>query len=230
MGRYKVNNDGTLGAMISGRGKAEYGASTMRTGRATLTMLENQPNYAKAIVTFEVPMPDANYEVILSKADIAYYQANINVTSKTVNGFNIAASSFVELQSTAWSSIKVDWCAFKLYTDTEYNELLDANNWKYISCTKTEVGVSAVQAALSQTPPANMKEFYIEFEIAGGKLYTFFAPKGGDANLINALNNPQYHCYAYGTIMSNNTLQCTMTSKGAGYSSYPLYVTGMYYR
>ena len=222
MGLYKNTENGLL--PIAGKGKAEYGASTIRKGFASIP--QGTAGTSNVVsVTFDTPMPDADYLVVL-ESNTSVIDARIVSYDKTASGFKIG----YDLLAATSEAKKVYYTAYKLYTDTEYNELLDSTNWKYIACTKTEVGASAVQAALAKTPPTDLKEFYIEFEIAGGKLYTFFAPKGGSAELINALNNPQYHCYAYGSIMPNNTLQCTMTSKGTGYSSYPFYVTGMYYR
>lgn len=210
MGRYKVNQtDGSL-SLISGRGKAEYGASTMRTGQATLTMLENQGNYANATVTFETPMPDANYEVILSKPESTYYRVSINVTSKTVNGFNITASSFTEMQSTAWSSIKVDWCAFKLYTDTEYNNILaampsDASASNKV-ITRSTIGVNS---SASHRIPSDVTDGQAIAEAIWGMIKTDGSPESGVMPVMYEAHD--YGIVVYGYLWEGTFKWCVFT-------------------
>ena len=60
MGLYK-NTNGVL-TPVAGRGKAEYGASTVRKGTATYTGA-TIGSYPIINVTFDTPMPDADYEI-----------------------------------------------------------------------------------------------------------------------------------------------------------------------
>ena len=124
MGRYKVNNDGTLGAMISGRGKAEYGASTVRKGSLSVTGIPkvgSSPTYKEITVTFDSPMPDANYELETSVG----YQAFVftAISNKTANGFRAV---FTSIYTNSDIDITFTYTAYKLYTDTEYNNILAA--------------------------------------------------------------------------------------------------------
>ena len=115
MGRYKVNQtDGSL-SLISGRGKAEYGASTVRKGHTTVSVTADTPS--THTITFAEPMPDANYIVeITTLSHYCYW----TIGGKTANGFNIYIKS-----SVTSNEFNVSYTAFKLYTDTEYNELLE---------------------------------------------------------------------------------------------------------
>lgn len=126
MGRYKVNNDGTLGAMISGRGKAEYGASTVRTGSLSVTGIPKvgtSPAYKEITVTFDSPMPDANYELETSVG----YQAFVftAISNKTANGFRAV---FTSIYTNSDIDITFTYTAYKLYTDTEYNAVLESGS------------------------------------------------------------------------------------------------------
>lgn len=120
MGLYK-NNNGVL-SPIAGRGKAEYGASTVRTGTFSLS----GTSWARQNITFAEPMPDTDYIVSLETSTAAYLTATpYTIDNKTVNGFQL--SIFVS-GSTA-ISYDGTYTAFKLYTDNEYNGLL--NNQRY---------------------------------------------------------------------------------------------------
>ena len=118
MGRYKVNQtDGSL-SLISGHGKAEYGASTVRTGRVNFAITADT-NITQSI-TFNEPMPDADYLVdIFNISQHSFW----TISGKTANGFNL------HIRSTATDpTYGVTYTAFKLYTDTEYNEVLKVVN------------------------------------------------------------------------------------------------------
>ena len=118
MGLYKHNGDGNL-QIISGRGKAEYGASTIRTGTVTVSV-----NAGKAIVlpiTFAEPMPDTDYMVDLEHIHTNPYSMQLTtVNNKTVNGFDLVATNFYSAALT----YDVNYTAYKLYTDNEYNGLI----------------------------------------------------------------------------------------------------------
>ena len=124
MGRYKV--DQTTGALslLAGRGKAEYGASTVRTGTVTLTAPEpNSSVLSYATVVFDTPMPDTDYIVELEISSAI--STAIAVKSKTVNGFVVNIRNASVIASATIGTITISYTAFKLYTDTEYNEVLD---------------------------------------------------------------------------------------------------------
>ena len=118
MGLYK-NTNGVL-SPIAGRGKAEYGASTVRTG--TVTFPSISANYFALIdVVFDEPMPDSDYLIsfINGSSGWAFYDA-VNITQ---NGFRLCA---VNTSDSALSNLTVTYTAFKLYTDKEYNDILAA--------------------------------------------------------------------------------------------------------
>lgn len=113
--------DKTTGDLIrvAGQGKAEYGASTVRKG--TINITEIPAASTKCVpITFDTPMPDSNYEVILSP-DNWVIQATERSLGKTANGFYVNAfNSYGAAQDAV-----ITYYAFKLYTDTEYNNLLN---------------------------------------------------------------------------------------------------------
>lgn len=113
---------------IAGRGKAEYGASHYQAGTATL------PSGMQATqVTFDEAMPDTDYIVVLSGLGTSVVA---NIAGKTKTGFQIHANN------TATSAATATWQAFKLYSDKEYNALLDKNDNNF-STTATEILTSA---------------------------------------------------------------------------------------
>lgn len=122
MGLYK-NTNGVL-TPIAGRGKAEYGASTVRTGNVAVNIAGGGTNPME--VTFDTPMPDANYMVDCTITDQQLSKQIITVEKKTANGFIL----YVTNVYTNALSYNIKYTAFKLYTDNEYNELLDQANDK----------------------------------------------------------------------------------------------------
>ena len=126
MGLYK-NTNGVL-TPVAGRGKAEYGASTVRTGTITYTSTIPQGSYANINVTFSEPMPDADYEVIYDYNNSSGHSELVNAGcfatfAKTKNGFTCSISAPTTGVISGWS---IRWKAFKLYTDNEYNNILAA--------------------------------------------------------------------------------------------------------
>lgn len=125
MGLYK-NTNGVL-TPIAGRGKAEYGASTVRTG--TIVFSSTGSSYSSdATVTFDEPMPDGDYVVVFHPSAGDYEKRVMpNIMSQTANGFTARAYNInaqTNINSTTYT-----YTAFKLYTDNEYNGLL--NNQRY---------------------------------------------------------------------------------------------------
>lgn len=125
MGLYK-NTNGVL-TPIAGRGKAEYGASTIRTGTVTYTG-ETISGYKSASAIFDTPMPNADYVIELDYNQSAGHGelstiGQFGIWEKTTAGFTIIVPPNA---LTGWS---LTYTAFKLYTDNEYNGLL--NNQRY---------------------------------------------------------------------------------------------------
>ena len=122
-----VKDSGGNWVQCAGQGKAEYGASTVRTGTVTFTALENSWNVVE--ISFDTPMPDDDYLVIFESSNVAYVHVQ-QVMSKTINGFNAIVWNRDELTSSHPGYIK--YTAFKLYTDTEYNKLVGDTGWKNV--------------------------------------------------------------------------------------------------
>ena len=125
MGLYE-NTNGVL-SPIAGRGKAEYGASAVRTG--TIVFPSTGSSYSSdATVTFDEPMPDGDYVVVFHPSAGDYEKRVMpNIMSQTANGFTARAYNInaqTNINSTTYA-----YTAFKLYTDNEYNGLL--NNQRY---------------------------------------------------------------------------------------------------
>lgn len=128
----------------AGNGKAEYGASTFKTGYLNsenltngfedVTVLDIEHPSVQYRVVFAYPMPDADYTVIV---DVHNTNLQVEVASadKTANGFVVTVRNLIATMrgdrgettdSFAYPLIDnyFNYTAFKLYTDTEYNSLL----------------------------------------------------------------------------------------------------------
>ena len=121
---------------VAGRGKAEYGASTVREGTFNNPLLTGN-NHGQVNITFSTPMPDSNYMVDIAVTNSTYiYNVGYYIKDKTVNGFTIVLLRDVEGAVSA-NSITYSYTAFKLYTDTEVSQALA--NTEY-STTEQRVG------------------------------------------------------------------------------------------
>lgn len=113
----------TTGALtrVAGRGKAEYGASTIRQGTLTLSGTVDPGDGIAGTVTFDTPMPDADYIVYLAMASDINLQ--LVVSDQTKNGFKIQSLR----PPTASSIINPDirWKAVQIYSDIEINDLVN---------------------------------------------------------------------------------------------------------
>lgn len=178
MGLYK--NNGVL-SPIAGRGKAEYGASTLRKG--TLTIPVNQAT-GGIFIEFDTPLPDNDYIVSWEFDDCADGDAAhlVGPHYKYATGFGLYYfGGFTK-------DIIIRWTAFKLYTDNEYNELLtlpdevghvdhlydhsegiasndDLND--YIVPGNYSCGTSAICNTLSNKPSSLNQAFSLKVEIRG---------------------------------------------------------------
>jgi len=110
---------------VAGNGKAEYGASTVRTGTITTEEI-SIGSFAIFTITFDTPMPDSDYHITwewnTAGGNLTY--AIVTITEKTANGFKLYVRN-ADATSNPITSHVLSWHAFKLYTDTEYNSLLD---------------------------------------------------------------------------------------------------------
>lgn len=121
MGLYK-NTNGVL-SPIAGRGKAEYGASTIRKGTITLSG-STSGGWWTGSTTFSEPMPDDDYLIIFEPEGTNQINVELIQTfSRTANGFS---AQTINPQSAGVASWAVKYTAFKLYTDKEYNDILAA--------------------------------------------------------------------------------------------------------
>lgn len=119
MGLYK-NNNGVL-IPIAGRGKAEYGASTTRRNTWTNSEAINPDSSIAFSVSFDVPMPDDNYEVDWTCSASALHPV---IEGKTASGFTGHAYRLISPAVEIGNGI-INFTAFRLYTDLEYNEVLE---------------------------------------------------------------------------------------------------------
>lgn len=152
---------------VAGRGRAEYGASTVRTGTVTVTAAANSSGYAQ--VTFSTPMPDADYVIEIEghMGDTPVYILNRdNDRPKTANGFYVGMYNPISVEQ----STVVSWTAFKLYTDTEYNNILAAMPSDASASNKlmTASGVAGLINTESMSPIAasDVDDFYAKFASA----------------------------------------------------------------
>lgn len=119
MGLYK-NNNGIL-IPIAGRGKAEYGASTTRKNTWTNAEVINAGSSVAFSVAFDTPMSDDNYEIDWTCSASALHPV---VEEKTASGFTGHAYRLISPAVEIGNGI-INFTAFRLYTDLEYNEVLE---------------------------------------------------------------------------------------------------------
>lgn len=119
MGLYK-NNNGVL-IPIAGRGKAEYGASTTRENTWTNSEAISEGSSSAFSVAFDTPMPDDKYEVDWTCSASALHPV---IEEKTASGFSGHAYRLISPTVDVGDGI-INFTAFKLYTDLEYDELLN---------------------------------------------------------------------------------------------------------
>lgn len=106
----------------AGQGKAEYGASTERKGDITIPAT-TAGNFQTVNVIFAQAMPDNDYTVIIDEGGNTWAHCTTNVTNKTATGFTLF---FLNVAGADAPQMTFKYRAFKLYTDTEYNQVLAA--------------------------------------------------------------------------------------------------------
>ena len=152
MSRNKVNQtDGSL-TMVAGRGKAEYGASTVR--KNTFNQVVGTGTFEVISIAFSTPMPDADYVVDFTfDSDSTTTAFSYAVSNKTASGFDITfGNQFSQAQR-----YKGTVTAFKLYTDTEYNEVLERARGKVLASV-TANGVKSYQTLINELANACFDE------------------------------------------------------------------------
>jgi len=102
---------------VAGNGKAEYGASTVRSGTFVYSLTDNVP--ISKTIAFDSAMPDSDY---LLEIDTGSSKVSCGNITKSASGFTcfLRNNDSAEVAGRTFS-----YTAFKLYTDTEYNSLLD---------------------------------------------------------------------------------------------------------
>lgn len=121
--------DSTTGALtrVAGRGKAEYGASSVRSG----TYIPSSPVQAQKdlsfSVTFSEPMPDNDYQVIFGSSSNNAASGTIQcvVRSRSTTGFTGIIRN-VGQDEVSVASGTFTWFAFKLYSDVEYSNIVNS--------------------------------------------------------------------------------------------------------
>ena len=106
---------------VAGQGKAEYGASTERKGDIVIPAT-TAGNFQTVNVVFAQAMPDNDYAVVIDEGTDTWAHCTTNVTNKTAAGFTVF---FLNVTATDAPQMAFKYRAFKLYTDTEYNNLLN---------------------------------------------------------------------------------------------------------
>lgn len=102
---------------VAGNGKAEYGASTVRSGTFVYSLTDNVP--ISKTIAFDSAMPDSDY---LLEIDTGSSKVSCGNITKSASGFTcfLRNNDSAEVAGRTFS-----YTAFKLYTDTEYNSLLE---------------------------------------------------------------------------------------------------------
>ena len=121
--------DSTTGALtrVAGRGKAEYGASSVRSG----TYIPSGPVQAQEdlsfSVTFSEPMPDNDYQVIFGSSSYGDASGTIQcvVRDRSTTGFTGIIRN-VGPNEVSVASGTFTWFAFKLYSDVEYSNIVNS--------------------------------------------------------------------------------------------------------
>lgn len=121
--------DSTTGALtrVAGRGKAEYGASSVRSGTYTPSSSVQVQEDLSFSVTFSEPMPDNDYQVIFgsSSNDTASGTMQCVVRSRSTTGFSGVIRNVGTSEISAASGT-FTWFAFKLYSDVEYSNIVNS--------------------------------------------------------------------------------------------------------
>ena len=109
-------------AGCSESGELVIGASTIRKG--TFTFVKRPSNqFCDATVTFNTPMPDDDYEVVISWVTIYGTSMYGRVQNKTKNGFSFNGYYANENDANTYGNQEVAYTAFKLFTKEGLEDL-----------------------------------------------------------------------------------------------------------
>ena len=121
--------DSTTGALtrVAGRGKAEYGASAIRSGTYTPSSSVQVQEDLPFSVTFSEPMPDDDYQVIFGSSSNNTSSGTMQcvVRSRSTTGFAGVIRNVGTIEISAASG-RFTWFAFKLYSDVEYSNIVNS--------------------------------------------------------------------------------------------------------
>ena len=175
MGLYK-NTNGVL-TPIAGRSKVEYGASIVKTGHVTFADIPAN-SYKTATVTFDTPMPDADYLITIKNVSNGWLYFDIyNVTA---NGFTLY---LLDGHGSGATNVSADYVACKPYIDTEYNDVLQLSRpdlWPLDTEIAFENGLYGMHKAGSVTLSANTQYNLIVVPKSAGLTTTAkFIDRGG---------------------------------------------------
>lgn len=185
-----VKNGSGDWVQCAGRGRAEYGASTVRTGTATITTSSTVGGAVVKNVTFNSPMPDATYEVTLTLGGEGNDStATVVYNTKTANGFTIRLTTLHSAAS--GKSVTIGYTAFKLYTDTEYNQVLD--NVDYL--TTASNGISGYTLPMQRITKNTCKRYTMALYFP----HTHFI---GDLYLFNTATTGEESTVIYNTVVT----------------------------
>lgn len=111
--------------LLAGQGKAEYGASTERKGDIVIPAT-TAGNFQSVSVVFAQAMPDNDYTIVIDEGSDTWAHCSVNVTNKTTTGFTLF---FLNVAGADAPQMSFKYRAFKLYTDTEYNSILNGQRY-----------------------------------------------------------------------------------------------------
>ena len=111
---------------VAGRGRAEYGASAIRTGTINIPSTAAGAQ-GTVTITFSAAMPDTDYVIVINNGEGSIASPNEwytwSITEKSASGFKIR---YLNVDNTATSGVtKLTYTAFKLYSNIEINDLVN---------------------------------------------------------------------------------------------------------
>ena len=175
---------------VAGRGRAEYGASTVRTG--TYTIDEMAPGGALwKTFTFSDPMPDGDYMVDFSFPATA----SIYAQAYEKNAENVKVSFRNISTNDTFTNVVVNYTCYKLYTDTEYNNILaampsDASASNKV-ITRSTIGINS---SARHRIPSDVTDRQVIAEAIWGMIKTDGSPESGVMPVM-------YEGHDYGIVM-----------------------------
>jgi hypothetical protein len=190
---------------VAGRGRAEYGASTVRTG--TYIIDEITPGGALwKTFTFSDPMPDGDYMVDFSFPATA----SIYAQAYEKNAENVKVSFRNISTNDTFTNVVVNYTCYKLYTDTEYNNILaampsDASASNKV-ITRSTIGVNS---SASHRIPSDVTDGQALAEAIWGMIKTDGSPESGVMPVMYEAHD--YGMVVYGYLWEGTFKWCVFT-------------------